>query len=209
MKAARAEGKVKLAIARLASLLPYHSAVLARFVLVEDESVGTMGVGFRHGRLVLLFSPRFLEGLTIDQTCAVVAHEVGHVICEHILHLAQPDENRAARIISEETIVNQLIPDRLPLPCHPITLAQFPDLPPGDSTAERYERLRHIIPDPKMVTLDDHGHWVEVQEGGALAQAAIVIALGYAPGATPRLFRVCPLGQWRPGLRRHGRGPAR
>jgi predicted metal-dependent peptidase len=173
-------GKLRLAISRLARQMPFHSAVLGRFSISEDESVGTMGVGFRHGRLSLVFNPAFVEGLTLDETAAVLAHEVGHT-WDHVFHEPQPGENKTAMVIAQETVVNEWIPASLPLPGDPVTLDKYPDmLRPNQTTEERYLLLKDVVPDTSINTTDSHGTWGEVQNGGVLARAAIIISLAGA-----------------------------
>jgi predicted metal-dependent peptidase len=154
-----AEGRIQLAIARLAADYPFHAAVLGRFRVMPHPSIGTMGVTVEGGSVRLYHRPEFVRSLTMDELEGVLLHEVHHVVLGH--PWADPDDypDKWARVVSEETTTNEFI--RLPLPGNPITLAQFPNLPPLESTKQRYDRLartRHRCT-RACPTVDDHSHW--------------------------------------------------
>jgi len=119
MKSSRAKGKVLLAIDRLAAEKPLHAGFWDDGGLLEDTTLGTMAVGFRHGRLILYFSPTFVEGITLDELIGVVEHECNHVLLQHVIHDPPPNENRNARIVAEECSANEWVSH--PLPGKPIS----------------------------------------------------------------------------------------
>ena len=137
-------GMVRAGIARLVGSYPFHARVLERFRLRADPAVVTMGVGLRDDRLELVFSPEFVARVTADELGGVLLHEVLHVVLGHVT--ADPDSfpDREAKTIAEEVTVNEFV--REPLPGQPIVLAMFPNLPPGESTGERYRRLADCVP---------------------------------------------------------------
>lgn len=181
MKQSKARGKVQLATARLATALPLHAGIIAQWRLVEDSSIATMAIGFQHGRLVLAFSPKFVESLSLDEIAAVLSHETNHVLLGHCSREPVANENKRAMTVAEEVTVNEWAVG--PLPGEPILLADFPSLPPNESTEDRYQRLRSVIPDT-VQTLDDHSRWEQLR--GALSSAVVstVIAQVWS-GLTP------------------------
>ena len=210
MNQSHAMGKVMLAIERLASEYPLHAGILAQWRIDEDESVGTMGVGFREGKLRLTFSPEFVESITLDELTGVLHHESNHVLFDHVLHEPGPRENRTARTIAEEVTVNEWVPE--PLPGHPVRLKGYPYLPKNESTDERYGRLRKKVKDRKdntrgassgpgdgtpgssggpadgpsmnsVPTVDNHETWREIAENSGQAKSAAKMNIALAWGS--------------------------
>lgn len=181
MKASKATGRVKLGIARLASLQPLSSALLARWRLEESEATNTMTIGMKRGRLTLQYNPKWVDTLALPEVTAVLCHEANHFLMGHLDGDGQ-FPHRRAMVAAEETVANQWVPDELPLPGSPITLADFPDLSPDDDTQTRYDKLRLILPDTPIIewTLDDHDGWDSILAGGALAQAVTTTCLAEA-----------------------------
>jgi predicted metal-dependent peptidase len=136
----QAEGKIRIAIERLAGRYPFHTRVLERFRLVARPDVGTMGVTVSGDDVLLLHNPAFALDTPADQLGGVLLHEVHHVVLGHVL--ADPDDfpDDWARTVAEEVTVNEFVKE--PLPADVITLEQFPALPPMGSTRRSYERLR-------------------------------------------------------------------
>ena len=146
MNQSRTIGKVKLAMERLAFDMPLHAGLLSSWLVKENASVTqTMAIGFRSGRFVLWANPDFVSELTMAELGAVLTHEAGHVLFDHVYYEAKPSENRQARIIAEETAVNDWVVG--PLPGNPILTSEFPMLSRNLSTDERYDILKGIVPD--------------------------------------------------------------
>lgn len=171
MKNSKAKGKVQLAISRLASEQPLAAGILGQWRLVEDETVKTMAVGFRHAKLTLYFAPEFVEGIRMDELVGVIEHEALHVLLGHVLHEATPSENVNARRVSEECCVNEWVSH--PLPGKPVLLSDYPFLPENEDVETRYDRLKDIIPETKIITLDDHSKWDELIASGQLSSAVV------------------------------------
>jgi predicted metal-dependent peptidase len=178
MKQTEATGRVRLAIARLASAYPLHAGILAQWHLVEDGSVATLCIGMADDRLQLRFNPAFVAELTLDEVCGVVHHEANHVLFAHVLHQPEPGENRRARVIAEEVTANEWVAE--PLPGEPILLADFSYLPANEDTATRYDLLVRRTPLPDRPTIDDHGSWSEITEDPILGEDVIRMAVGTA-----------------------------
>ena len=78
-------GKMKLALTRLANRYPLHGAIVARWQIREDSAVGTMGVGIEHGILRLLYSPEFIEKLRVPEVVGVLHGLPGLVLVDQSL----------------------------------------------------------------------------------------------------------------------------
>ena len=178
MKRSRALGKVRLAIERLAYELPLHSGLLSRWRLVEDGDVtDTMAIGFRGGRFVVYVNSGFVSPLSMDELTAVLSHEANHVLFEHVFHEPDTTENRQARIIAQETTVNDwALPN---LPGQPYLTRDFPVLSSASCTEERYQILKDIVPPEIAVTLtiDDHATWEEIRKNGDIAKLASTLEI--------------------------------
>lgn len=138
--AQRAAGKIKATVPRLAGRYPFHARVLEQFKLTCMPGVGTMGVTVRSGELLLLYAPRFVLKTPARQLGGVLLHEVHHVVLNHLTADPADFPDQWARTVAEEVTVNEFVKE--PLPEGGITLERFPWLPPMESTAQRYERLK-------------------------------------------------------------------
>ena len=175
MKSSKARGKVLLAISRLSSEQPLHAGILGRWKLVDDASISTMAVGFRSGRLTLYFCPAFVEAVTLSELIGVVEHECNHVLLGHVFHESPPNEHKNARIVAEELSANEWVSHSLP--GSPIVLADYPAILPNTDTDERYEQLKGIVPEAKVITIDEHTKWCEILAGGQLASAVVAVVI--------------------------------
>jgi hypothetical protein len=72
----------------------------------------------------------------------VLLHEVHHVVLGHLTADPEAFADRWARTVAEEVTVNEFVKEALPE--GGITLDLFPQLPPLESTAQRYERLKRV-----------------------------------------------------------------
>ncbi len=116
---------------------PFHWALLDAAHVVEDRAVTTMAVGVTiGGELALFYAPSFVIGLSTEQRKGVLLHEVHHVIFDHLQ--PPPDVVSAtAWTLACEVTANEWVPYDLP---RPITIDDL-NLPPWESTRERYARL--------------------------------------------------------------------
>lgn len=137
---------IEAGIDRLLIVHPLHWVVLSAIRIVEDPLVPTMAVASAEGGgAALFYNPTFAASLTVEERAAVLAHEVNHLIFNHLDRPYNVEEGPAWRIACECT-ANEFV--RLPLPGRPILLQQF-GLPPGESTHARYLKLvnRDDLPD--------------------------------------------------------------
>ncbi len=74
------EGAIMKGRMKLRSEYPFAGDALIYMKPEADESIGTMGVDKKG---VLYYSPEFTVSLTFDQLCAVLIHEVLHILLQH------------------------------------------------------------------------------------------------------------------------------
>ena len=138
----RAEGKIKLALVRLAADYPFHARVLEQFRVQFMAGLATMAVTIRGEEPVLLYSPDFVLELLADELVGVLLHEVNHVVLGHVLADPEDYPDEWARTVAEEVTANEFV--KKPLPKGVVKLEQFPTLPALESTAKRYKRLKKV-----------------------------------------------------------------
>jgi predicted metal-dependent peptidase len=83
--AARAEGKIRLALDRLVEKYLFHAAVLNRFHPRARPEVGTMAVTVAGDAVMLAFNPEFVLAISIAELTGVLLHEAHHVLLGHVL----------------------------------------------------------------------------------------------------------------------------
>ena len=137
--AAQANGYLQIAIRRLAGEYPFYARILEQFDPHASTDVGTMGVAVAGDRVRLSYNPEFVLGLSYDELGAVLLHEVHHVLFRHILADPEDYPDEWARTVAEEVTCNEYV--RGPLPAGAIMLEMFPQLKPGESTDQRYQKL--------------------------------------------------------------------
>ena len=207
----QSEGRIDIAIQRLATKYPFHARILEQFSVLCSRTIDTMAVGLREKQLILLHNPEFVLELPMDQLTGVLLHEVHHVVFRHLL--MQPDDypDNWALIVAQEVTVNEFVME--PLPKGVITLELFPGLPPMESTERRYKRLlshheRFDIGLPGTLPckgqlgspVDDHGLWAaatsDAFEGENIISEVVDTALSnVAHGELPdQLCRMAGLG---------------
>ena len=184
--AQRAEGKIGIAIQRIADKYIFHCKVLEQFTVQERPAVGTMAVTVAGDKLMLLYNATFVLSTPMAQLAGLLLHEVHHVILGHIFAKPTNYPDRWARIIAEEISANEFVKE--PLPAGAILLKDFPYLTPMQSTADRYERLKQetrrgqiAVPTgqplgdgPKIGnTLDDHSIWSEGEQDNGKSKATV------------------------------------
>jgi predicted metal-dependent peptidase len=189
-KARRAQGRVMLAVERIASRYPFHAALVSRFKVEPRPSISTMAVSAAEDAVRLMHNPDFVLGLPMAELGGVLLHEVHHVLFGHLTMDPKDYPDRFALTVAEEVTANEFI--REPLPGSPVLLKYFPQLPPGESTEERYHRLFDPNrPTTKVATtLDDHGPWQEgEQTTEAIMEAVQEAAAAVDVSALPKEVR--------------------
>jgi predicted metal-dependent peptidase len=125
---------------------PYYAAVLARLIPVADPSVARMAVSLMDGRFYLhvnvdsfVAEPQYLRGILL--------HEVHHVVLGHLGHPKFADAAEPELLdLAMEMSANEHIEEPLP---NPIVWRAYAaaGIRAGQSTLERYEKLREALRD--------------------------------------------------------------
>src|SRR5262249_43486551 len=100
-----------------------------------------------------------------------------------------------ARIVAQEVTANEFITE--PLPGTPITLDQFPTLPPLESTRRRYDRLKKVKirkRSPIGAGGPAHGAPHHRARAGARAREGGAPGAGPGPASVPARGRPRPIG---------------
>ena len=211
-------GKVKLSrgLDTLMRSHPFHGHIAnawrARPELPNrrELAVGTMGVCWSGGAVLLVWNPEFVNSISELQLAGVLLHEVHHVVLRHPFMFPDrdsPEFDGYAAIVAEEVTVNEFV--TLPLPGKPLRLEQFqakyPSLRPFESTRGRYrklynaarakrdheqrqqllksleEQIAEILSAEGLGDLaDSHAGWGSFKDGGAAAALAIAVATSEA-----------------------------
>jgi predicted metal-dependent peptidase len=187
-EAQRAEGKIGIAIQRVAEKYPFHCKVLEQFKVRERPAVGTMAVTVSGDSILLLYNAGFVLGAPMAQLVGMLLHETHHVVLGHVVADPSDYPDRWARTVAEEVTANEFVKE--PLPDGGILLKDFPVLRPMQSTDERYNQLKHEVvraqirsPQGPTVgadgqscvgsTLDDHTVWEEEQRDPQQAKETV------------------------------------
>jgi len=166
----QAEELLRTALRRMVDKYPFNAGLLSFDQFCPDPAVGTMAAMVKDGRVRYAYAPDFVCQCMPPELMGVLHHEVNHVLFGHVFADRKEYPDRWARTVAEEVTVNEWI--REPLPGSPLTLEQFPDLPPSEDTYTRYQRLVGRKDRPRRLrTLDNHSLWrkespPDVQLGG-------------------------------------------
>jgi predicted metal-dependent peptidase len=87
----------------------------------EAKQLNTCGVTIKNGRILLYWNPKFFETLTLDEARAVLEHECGHLVRDHIPRFKDKDQHIAN--LATDLAQNQYITG-LPKDC--VMLDKFP-----------------------------------------------------------------------------------
>ena len=137
--ASEARAVLDEAIAALMLDRPLHWALLDAAHLVEDTATETMAVGVTtQGEIALFYGPAFVLRISPEERKGVLLHEIHHVLFDHLHPAPEPAPNATAWTLACEVTANEYVPYPLP---EPITIEEL-ELPPGESTKARYERLK-------------------------------------------------------------------
>ena len=99
--------KTKLTRARATLILdqPFFGALALRLPLIEDSGVKTMAVDGK----TIRYNPTFVNTLSAGLTKAIVAHEVMHVVLDHIGRIGERSHHRFNQ--AADYAINQILED--------------------------------------------------------------------------------------------------
>lgn len=122
---------------------PFFGHLLGSVVRRLDARIPTAAVTLSPLGVSLVVNPSFfMEELSRPERCAVVKHEILHLVLKHLFRFDAAGTDRTRLNIAADLVVNQLV-HPWPLPESAITLKTFPGLllKPNKSVEYYYRRL--------------------------------------------------------------------
>ena len=213
---------VNRALSRMVTRMPLHAQFLMRYPVKELPGIGTAGVGLdRRRRMPVIFvDPAFMEPLSEEECIFVLAHEVEHLMRQHVYERMEGKDKWLWNLATDYVINSALVSYDLPAPVPMHDILKDPQLSvgacvghPGGSVRlieeEVYKQLQENPPqcaDGNGGGFDDHDLWEEINalpEGErqevlrrmeavarAAWQAASEKARGNAPASLRRLVEL-------------------
>ncbi len=74
----------------------------------ETGDIPTLALGMRDSRLVVYYSPRFIESISREECIGLLVHEMLHLVLNHD-HRAFPEEDLFLQNLSQDMVVNSYI----------------------------------------------------------------------------------------------------
>ena len=166
-----AEQELDQTIVRVLRDEPFFGHLLGSVIRRLDSQIPTAAVTLSPAGVSLVVNPMFfMDELTCDERCAVIKHEILHLVLKHLFRFRDKDTDHHRLNIAADLVVNQMV-HPWPLPSSAITLASFPDLQlrPNKSVEYYYRHLeKHATANPGFdqtlrVRLTEshshHGRW--------------------------------------------------
>lgn len=122
---------------------PFLGHLLGSVVRRLDSRIPTAAVTLSPVGVSLVVNPAFfMQDLSRLERCAVIKHEILHLVFKHLFRFEAAGTDRLRLNIAADLVVNQLV-QPWPLPASAITLASFPELnlSPHKSVEHYYRRL--------------------------------------------------------------------
>lgn len=152
---------------------PFFGHLLGSVVRRVDHQIPTAAVTLSPLGVSLVVNPSFfMNELSRPERCAVIKHEILHLVLKHLFRFEAPGTDRFRLNIAADLVVNQLI-HPWSLPSSAVTLASFPglQLSPNKSVEHYYRRLeQHAASNPGFDPLlrnqqdrshSHHGRWAD------------------------------------------------
>jgi predicted metal-dependent peptidase len=172
-QAAAAERELDQCIVMVLRQEPFYGHLVGSVVRRLDHRIPTAAVTLSPLGVSLVVNPSFLmDQLSRPERCAVIKHEILHLVFKHLFRFETPGTDRLRLNIAADLVVNQLIYP-WPLPSSAITLESFPELQlsPNKSVEHYYRKLeQHAAGNPGFnaqlrAQLDSshshHGRWAD------------------------------------------------
>jgi len=138
-----AEAELEQSIVMVLRKEPFYGHLLCSVVRRLDSDIPTAAVTLSPVGVSLVVNPDFfLTTLSSDERCAVIKHEILHLVLRHLFRFEEPGMDRTLLNLAADIVVNQLV-HPWPLPSGAITLATFPELNlrPNKSVEHYYKAL--------------------------------------------------------------------
>ena len=142
-QAATADRELDQCIVMVLREEPFFGHLLGSVVRRLDSRIPTAAVTLSPLGVSLVVNPEFfMKELTRLERCAVIKHEILHLVFKHLFRFEKAGCDRLRLNIAADLVVNQLVYP-WPLPASAITLANFPELnlSPNKSVEHYYRRL--------------------------------------------------------------------
>lgn len=99
--------KDKMTKARAGLILdhPFFGSLALRQPLTEDPGIETLATNGTQ----IIYNPDFVDGLSLDETKGVIAHEVMHVACAH--HARRGNRNHSKWNMAGDYVINPILTD--------------------------------------------------------------------------------------------------
>lgn len=99
---------------RLLLYSPFSFNMLVGMVQQPSESVETLGVRVKNGRITLCYNPKFFASLEESERTFVLIHEMMHVLLHHCTHRTSGDLRRARKEnVAMDLAINCMIPEEV------------------------------------------------------------------------------------------------
>lgn len=97
------EAKLSRAKAKLVMYHPFFATIVCNLPIIEDPSIPTMATNGKR----ILYNPDFVDSMSLDNTIAVLCHEVGHCIFNHPFRRGNRNPKRFN--IAGDYVINDMI----------------------------------------------------------------------------------------------------
>lgn len=99
---------------RLLLYSPFSFNMLVGMVQEPSESIETLGVRVKNGRITLGYNPKFFASLEESERTFVLIHEMMHVLLHHCTHRSSGDLRRARKEnVAMDLAINCMIPEEV------------------------------------------------------------------------------------------------
>lgn len=166
-----AEQELDQSIVRVLRNEPFFGHLLGSVIRRLDSQIPTAAVTLSPAGVGLVVNPSFfMNELTADERCAVIKHEILHLVLKHLFRFSDKTIDNHRLNIAADLVVNQMV-HPWPLPSSAITLSSFSELQlsPNKSVEYYYHRLEeHATGNPGFdqalrvrlsASHSHHGRW--------------------------------------------------
>lgn len=169
---------------------PFYAHFFMQCQIRYTKDIPTAGASLGRSGPILYFNMDWMASLSIESQCAVIEHEILHILFEHILVVKEETHiiPKLANIAMDCTI-NQYIEN---LPKEAVTLAQMQKICKADleafQTWEYYYSKLLQSPNVTVVPFDSHDKWEEgeKEDGKPMSQSEKQAAVKAAAGEAVR-----------------------
>jgi predicted metal-dependent peptidase len=173
------KNKIQQAIITLLKTEPYYAHfIMESRILLDAYRIPTAAVSVVSGTPVIIFNSIFIESLTDAELCAVIKHEVLHLVLDHLATGEQEGKDRYIANIAMDCAINQYI-DNIPNDC--VTLERLSKavgkkLLPKETSDYYYEQImnkKKELEASGAKTLDEHDSEIPGADSKEVARGAI------------------------------------